>query len=140
MENNDNEKWDEKRSTSLMKNNELLIEQSQKNTTSEIKKDSMILLGSDIDKIKNEIPKTPGIYKILNKINNKFYTGSPKDLNYRLYEGHLFSLRANKHINRHLQFAWNLYEEKNFIFEIMEFVDKLENETELEFKKRLVNN
>jgi hypothetical protein len=46
--------------------------------------------------------KISGIYKIINKINNKYYVGS------------------SKHINPHLQNAWNKYGQNNFDFVITE--------------------
>lgn len=65
------------------------------------------------------IPKSSGIYKILNKINNKVYIGSAKNLRRRCYE-HLSQLRRGKHFSPHLQRSWNEYKEDNFSFEILE--------------------
>jgi group I intron endonuclease len=137
MENN-SKKWEGKKSISQKKSKMLPIEQSQKNIMSEIKSDLILLPENDIGKIKNEIPNTPGIYKILNKVNGKFYIGSANKLLFRLYSQHLVNLRLNKHINCHLQGAWNLYGEENFTFEIVELVSRITNETDEEFKNRLV--
>jgi group I intron endonuclease len=67
--------------------------------------------------------KTSGIYKIVNKLNGRYYVGSSKDIltpnKGRWYE-HKRSLSANKHKNSHLQRAWNKYGEKNFKFVIVE--------------------
>lgn len=60
-----------------------------------------------------------GIYKITNILNGKFYIGSSSNILKR-WEKHIKFLRKNKHHSRHLQNAWNLYGEKNFIFEILE--------------------
>lgn len=75
-----------------------------------------------------DLSKT-GIYKITCLSNNKVYIGSacatkgpPSKLGFlhRWYE-HLNRLILNKHRNKHLQNAWNLYGENQFIFEIIEF-------------------
>lgn len=63
-----------------------------------------------------------GIYQIVNKINQKKYIGSSKNIKRRLQE-HKNNLIKNKHTNRHLQSAWNLYGENNFLFLIIEFVE-----------------
>lgn len=67
-----------------------------------------------------EISKNPGIYKIINLINNKIYIGSTKNLYYRWFYGHLKMMRKNKHANKHLQSSFNKYGESNFQFEIIE--------------------
>lgn len=61
-----------------------------------------------------------GIYKILNIINNDFYIGSAKDLNKRKVN-HFNNLKANRHINTHLQNAVNKYGIENFIFQSIVF-------------------
>lgn len=63
--------------------------------------------------------KICGVYKITNKINDKFYIGSSNNVEHRWYQ-HKIQLRAGEHPNAHLQHAWNLYGEDNFIFEIIE--------------------
>jgi len=60
-----------------------------------------------------------GIYKLINKVNGKFYLGSAKDIKSR-WKRHRWELRHNKHHSEHLQRAWNKYGEENFIFEILE--------------------
>jgi len=60
-----------------------------------------------------------GIYKILNKVNGKFYIGSAKNFNKRWWV-HRSLLRANKHHCEHLQAAWNKYWEQSFEFVILE--------------------
>lgn len=59
--------------------------------------------------------KYSGIYKITNVLNGEFYIGQSKDVNIRL-KHHYKRLQANGHKNKHLQYAWNLYGECNFIF------------------------
>lgn len=60
-----------------------------------------------------------GIYKITCKENNRIYIGSAKNLNNRWLR-HLNDLKNNKHVNIHLQRAFNKYGEGAFIFDIIE--------------------
>lgn len=64
-----------------------------------------------------------GIYKILNKITNKFYIGSAADIKAR-WSVHKRRLRTNLHDNEYLQNAWNKHGEENFLFEIIEICEK----------------
>jgi group I intron endonuclease len=61
---------------------------------------------------------TSGIYKIENKVNNRFYIGSSVNIENRWGE-HISQLRKNKHANYHLQKDWNQFGEKCFIFSVM---------------------
>lgn len=65
------------------------------------------------------IKRKPGIYKILNTKNGKFYIGSSKNMNVRC-RGHRTKLRNNTHGNSHLQSSWNKYKEESFIFSTIE--------------------
>jgi group I intron endonuclease len=69
-----------------------------------------------------------GIYKIVNKIDNKYYVGRTAFLDKR-WGQHVWSLKSNRHPNRYLQFAWNKYGESAFEFIVIEY---LENENSLE--------
>ncbi len=60
-----------------------------------------------------------GIYAIKNLLDGKNYIGSSKTINYRFCQ-HKRNLVKNKHVNPHLQNAWNKYGEENFVFEIWE--------------------
>ena len=60
-----------------------------------------------------------GIYKITCLFNKKIYIGSSANTKRRLKE-HVRLLKRNKHINIHLQDAWNKYGEQNFRYEIIE--------------------
>ena len=71
-----------------------------------------------------------GIYKIRNILNNKCYIGCTKNFEIR-YTKHLSSLRNQKGVNKHLQNAWNKYGEENFVFEIIEALDPMEDKKEL---------
>lgn len=76
--------------------------------------------------------KIGGIYQIRNTLDNKVYIGSTNCFNRRKDE-HFTLLKNNKHINKHLQNAFNKYGEKAFIFEILECI---KNENELILKEQ----
>lgn len=61
---------------------------------------------------------TCGVYKIYNKINNKIYIGSSKNIERRIYT-HFWHLKNGDHVNCHLQYAYNKYGEDNFGWEIV---------------------
>jgi len=63
--------------------------------------------------------KICGIYIIKNNINNKIYIGQSIDIHKR-WANHKNELKRNKHVNIHLQRAWNKYGEENFNFNILE--------------------
>ncbi len=65
-----------------------------------------------------------GIYQIKNIINNKSYIGHSAELEIRL-ETHRNRLKANTHVNIHLQRAWNKYGEGAFKFNILEITNNL---------------
>lgn len=66
-----------------------------------------------------------GIYIIKNIVDNKVYIGRSKDIDSRI-SSHKCNLRRNKHINKHLQNAWNKYGEDNFKFEVVEICNNIE--------------
>lgn len=66
-----------------------------------------------------------GIYKITNLFNQKVYIGQTDRLNHRERE-HFYRLEKNEHHNSHLQKAYKKYGKKNFIFEIIEKTDFLD--------------
>lgn len=63
-----------------------------------------------------------GIYKITNTQNGKVYIGKSLLLKYR-FKKHLWSLKKQKHSNKHLQAAWNKYGDV-FWFDILELCGK----------------
>jgi group I intron endonuclease len=66
--------------------------------------------------------KVSGIYKIVNKINGKYYVGSSKNIlgeNGR-WSDHYNDLIKNAHYNTHLQRAWNKYGYLSFDFIIIQ--------------------
>lgn len=62
------------------------------------------------------------IYKIVNKVNGKFYIGSTNNLIKR-WRNHKSSLNRNVHENSYLQKAWNKYGEAAFEFFVLEEVN-----------------
>lgn len=75
--------------------------------------------------------KNSVIYKITNKINNKFYIGSAVQFNLRK-NAHLSYLKKEKHPNKHLQNSFNKYGIENFEFTIIEYVENKYNLIEKE--------
>lgn len=63
-----------------------------------------------------------GIYQIKNRINGHLYIGQSSNMRVRWMK-HIDYLKKNKHWNKHLQSAWNLYTEINFTFEVLELCD-----------------
>lgn len=66
--------------------------------------------------------KTSGIYSISNKVNNKVYIGSSKNIHLRISE-HVLDLSKNIHKNSYLQNSWNKYGGDNFELIIIELCD-----------------
>lgn len=63
-----------------------------------------------------------GVYLISNNVNGKCYVGSTIHLDQRRRE-HFSKLANNKHINVHLQNAYNKYSREAFDFEVLETID-----------------
>lgn len=63
-----------------------------------------------------------GIYKIVNKIDGKYYIGSSQNITKRWYS-HKTHLKHNKHWNSYLQNAYNKYGVDNFEYIIVEYVN-----------------
>jgi group I intron endonuclease len=85
--------------------------------------DSTIIIGKEypINEWKNTTnQKISGIYKIINKLNGKYYVGSAKSVRTRILWGHVWELRNKRHGNRHLQNAWDKYGVDNFVFIFIE--------------------
>ena len=69
--------------------------------------------------------KISGIYKIINKVNGKYYVGSSENIlsSKGRWAKHKRFLNKNTHPNKHLQSAWNKYTEESFNFIIVEKVN-----------------
>lgn len=67
--------------------------------------------------------KKSGVYCIFNQINKKMYIGSATNFKSRKYT-HFKSLKDGTHHSTYLQNAYNKYGKSNFVFVILEFVDK----------------
>lgn len=67
--------------------------------------------------------KISGIYKIINKVNEKYYVGSSINI-YKRWNQHKSNLNRNIHTNDHLQKSWNKYGKNNFEFVIVEEISE----------------
>jgi group I intron endonuclease len=67
-----------------------------------------------------------GIYRIINKLTGKIYIGSTHDFEERKYQ-HFNLLKRGKHPAKYLQHSFNKHGIENFLFEIIETVDKVES-------------
>ncbi len=63
-----------------------------------------------------------GIYKIVNRIDGKYYVGSTNNFHKRWNFGHKLPLMENRHDNSKLQNAWNKHGETNFDCMLVESV------------------
>lgn len=70
----------------------------------------------------NLLNNKSGVYQIRNIANGKLYIGSSLNLKKR-GRAHFVDLKANRHVNTHLQNSFNKYGINNFIFEIIEFTN-----------------
>lgn len=64
----------------------------------------------------------PGIYKITCAATGKLYFGQSQNV-YRRRIEHVSMLRHNQHCNKHLQNAWNLYGEEQFVFSAVVYTE-----------------
>lgn len=74
------------------------------------------------------------IYQIINKVNGLRYIGKTINLDQRKNK-HFSQLKANSHINKKLQSAWNKYGEENFDFTYETF--EIESNEELNILEKL---
>lgn len=71
-----------------------------------------------IRKVAN-IPKSSGVYRIVNIVNGHCYIGQSKDLHARAVD-HFCLLDHGKHYNPYLQNAYNKYGRGSFVFDVLE--------------------
>ena len=89
--------------------------------------DKCVTIGETPEKSKEKILNdTTGIYKILNKLDGKYYVGSTNNFR-RRWITHKYLLKADCHHNVKLQHAWNKYGESSFVF----ILKKLDDDVDL---------
>jgi group I intron endonuclease len=79
-----------------------------------------------------------GIYKIESITGNKIYVGQAVNIDKRI-KSHKYTLIKNTHINPHLQNHFNKYGMDDFIFSVLEVIDRGENQSVKEYKEILNN-
>lgn len=118
---NQNNLWEEKNLIEQKKKLENNLISVPNDTINETKNYVIKKEWKDIGK-RNQKPKISGIYKIVNKINGKFYIGSSEDVLDRWYK-HQNLLNKQIHANTKLQNAWIKYGKDNFLFILVENVE-----------------
>ena len=117
MEDNNTNLWEEKNSTEQSKN----YESNQTN----VPNDTINEINNRLTKNQwNGIGKISGIYKIINKVNGKYYVGMSSNIVKSRWKKHKRFLKDNIHWNKKLQNAWNKYGEENFEWKIIEIIEK----------------
>lgn len=74
----------------------------------------------------NTIPSTPGIYAIVNQVNQHIYVGSAKNLLHRK-QHHFRDLKVGKHKNPYLQRVYDCYAPDALLFGVIEHVEHAED-------------
>jgi group I intron endonuclease len=77
---------------------------------------------SNTETLQDTLNQKSGIYKIINKLDGKYYVGSTKDFNKR-WRTHKYKLIRGIHKNQKLQNAWNKYGESNFEMIICKYIE-----------------
>ena len=114
-----NSLWEEKNLIELKTKSCNETEKNLNDTMTEIEKQSVKKECNDISP-----QKISGIYKIVNKINGKYYVGSSKNIIKSRWKKHKYFVKNNKHWNVKFQNAWNKYGEDNFEWIIIETVNE----------------
>ena len=102
-----------------------IIEQQSKVLESKIENEQNDFIKSTGMKLSEKLggvttrTKISGIYKIVNKLNGKYYVGSTNHF-WNRWRQHRYSLNRNKSNSKHLQYAWNKYGETAFDFAVIE--------------------
>jgi group I intron endonuclease len=80
-----------------------------------------IVMKSNKETSNDTLKLKSGIYKIVNKVDGKYYVGRSCNIPKR-WKTHKRDLLYNRHHNDYLQRAWNKYGEHNFEFVVVEYV------------------
>lgn len=82
-----------------------------------------------------------GVYMIKNIINNCIYIGCTRTTFNHRYKTHIWALKNNRHENKHLQYAFNKYNDNNFEFSIIKVIEDVDliYESEIEVIKEYKN-
>lgn len=83
-------------------------------------------------KNEKETKNLSGIYKITQLSNGRVYIGQTKMKFKKRFWHHIWKLNNDSHDNKFLQNAWNKYSENDFVFEIVESIDRNEDMNEKE--------
>jgi len=124
----ENELCQKETTVNQLKISEKLIENVLNDSTNDIKNEFD-------DKTLNDTTKISGIYKIINKIDGKYYVGSSENIIRRWYI-HQRSLNFGLHHSFKLQHAWNKYGKDYFELII---VEKVNNENLLPAEQLYLN-
>jgi group I intron endonuclease len=96
----------------------------------EIDKNECVTIGNMLngnDKVPlADTTNVSGIYKIVNRINGKYYVGSSKNVFEYRFKKHIYELNENVHHNDHLQKSWNKHGSSAFDFVLVEPVNPLD--------------
>ena len=109
-----------------------ICQQDQRNLPSKTSEERPLNVNNDLEKkietdsTKNVLNDTTnlksGIYKIINKIDGKYYVGRAVNIRER-WTTHKRNLVKNIHPNFYLQNAWNKYGSENFDFVVVEYLE-----------------
>jgi group I intron endonuclease len=94
--------------------------QNKEKKVNDITNDTKIV--NEQENLNTTIQIKSGIYKIINKIDGKYYVGSSQNIQYRWTERKR-QLNNNCHHNDFLQRAWNKYGSNSFDFIVLESTD-----------------
>ena len=85
----------------------------------------------------SKIPRLPGIYKLINIVNNKIYIGSSINLHNRI-KRHLHDFKYQCHPNIKLLRAYNKYGIDIFNIEIINVFENISKEKLLKLEEELI--
>lgn len=85
------------------------------------------------------IPKSGGVYAIVNEDSHDMYIGSTQNMRKRAY-GHISSLRKNFHKSKKLQNDWNELEGESFTFEVLHEMPEYSHSIARKYEGDLIQN